>query len=120
MGFFANLFGFNPLEIFSDLFFSNVSQNVTGTRQDLLEDRDHTEMREDTVYQRGVEDMRKAGLNPYTIGANPSPSSSSSVGENMINNRIQMLGYILDLKNLNARNREITNNAIANVLKILK
>lgn len=42
--------------------------------------RDETWMREDSQYQRLVEDMKKAGLNPYWLLANGtgSPVSSSS------------------------------------------
>lgn len=85
-----------------------------------LADREHTEMREDTVYQRGVEDMRKSGLNPYTIGANPSPSSSSSVGADTITNKLELLGYILNLDKLTDRNVQTANGILGNILGFLK
>lgn len=89
-------------------------------RQQYLEDRQHQEMREDTAYQRGVEDMRKAGLNPYTIGANPAPSSSSSVGENSIQSKLSVLGFILNLKNLDLKNRQVANQEINTILRVMK
>lgn len=91
-----------------------------NSRQQYLEDREHTEQREDSAYQRAVSDMRKAGLNPYTVGSSPSPSSSSSVGEHTIQSKLSMLGYILDLKNLDIKNRQVTNQAIGNVIKMIK
>lgn len=88
-----------------------------SARDQFLADREHQEMREDTAYQRGVADMEKAGLNPYTIGANPAPSSASSVGGDTLTNKLQVLGFMLDLKNLDAKNRQITNNLITGLLK---
>lgn len=97
------------------------SRDILNTaRDELLADRDHTEMREDTAYQRAVKDMKEAGLNPYTIGAQSAPSSASSVGSDMVSNKLQILGYILDLKNLDAKNRKITNDSITNVLSVFK
>lgn len=94
------------------------AQNIAqSARDEYLADREHQEMREDTAYQRGVADMEKAGLNPYTIGANPAPSSASSVGADTLTNKLQVLGFILDLKNLDAKNRQITNNLITGLLK---
>lgn len=81
-----------------------------------LDDRAHTEMREDTAYQRSVEDMRKAGLNPYTIGASPAASTPSQAGSLSIASKVQVLGYLLDLKNLDAKNRQITNNTLTSLL----
>lgn len=104
----------------TDLSLANQASQILGeARTQYEEDRAHTEMREDTAYQRAVADMRKAGLNPYTIGASPAASSASNVGADIITNKIQILGYLLDLKNLDAKNRKITNDAIGNVLGIL-
>lgn len=91
---------------------------MNNSRAEYLEDRAHTEEREDSAYQRAVADMRKAGLNPYTVGANPAPSSASSVGENSIMTKLQVLGYILDLQNLDTKNRSVTNQLIGNVLRV--
>ena len=97
------------------------AQSILGeARNEYLADREHTEAREDSAYQRAVSDMRKAGLNPYTVGSNPAPSSASSVGSNVISNKLQVLGYILDLKNLDAKNRKITNDTIGSILNALK
>lgn len=93
---------------------------LSDSRKEYLEDRAHSEMREDTAYQRAVEDMRKAGLNPYTIGSTPANSSASQVGAQTIASKLQVLGYILDLKNLDLKNRKITNDTITSILKILK
>ena len=103
----------NIIEDYGQSILGYVSNNA---REEFLEDRAHTEMREDTAYQRGVEDMRKAGLNPYTIGANPSPSSSSSVGENSIMTQLQIVGSLLDIQNLSVRNKSLINNIIGTAL----
>lgn len=113
---FSSTFG----NILSFLQGSGILQFGSGNRKEFLEDREHTEMREDTAYQRGVEDMRKAGLNPYTIGSNPAPSSVSTVGQNSVTNRLQMLGYILDMQNLSLKNKKLTNDLIGDVLGFLK
>lgn len=89
-------------------------------RQEYLDDRAHTEAREDSAYQRAVADMQKAGLNPFTVGSNPASSSSSTVGEKSITNRLQILGYLLDLKNLDIKNKQVANQQINTVLNGLK
>lgn len=92
------------------------SDILNSSRQEFLEDRAHTEMREDTAYQRAVADMRSAGLNPYTIGASSAPSSSSSVGSDSVTTKLQTLGYILEMKNLSIKNRQVTNQMIGKLL----
>lgn len=109
---------FNPLSLIGGYLISSL---FTGnSRNSYLADREHTEQREDTAYQRGVKDMQAAGLNPYTIGANPSPSSSSSVGAQSVAADLQTLGYILDMQNLSLKNKKITNDLITSVLGSLK
>lgn len=92
---------------------------TNDSRQQFEDDRAHTEMREDTAYQRAVSDMRKAGLNPYTVGASPAAASASKVGENNIANKVQMLGYLLDLKNLDFKNKQLANSVIGNLIKVV-
>ncbi len=41
--------------------------------------RKETQEREDTAYQRAVEDMRKAGINPNLIGINPANSGGGII-----------------------------------------
>jgi len=93
-----------------------LGQVANDSQAQYLEDREHTEMREDTAYQRAVEDMRKAGLNPYTVGASPAASSSSKVGESNISNKIALLGYLLDLKNLDFQNKALVNKTITSLV----
>lgn len=114
-------FGFrNDYDTEIDTVTSSLFNQVNSqARDEFLADREHTEQREDTSYQRAVSDMRSAGLNPYTISAAPVNSSASSVGENTIQSKLQMLGYVLDLSNLDAKNRSITNNLIGNILKAI-
>lgn len=47
-------------------------QKELWEREDAI--RKETQEREDTAYQRAVEDMRRAGINPNLIGVNPSAS----------------------------------------------
>lgn len=54
-------------------------------REDAI--RKETQEREDTAYQRAVEDMRKAGINPNLVGINPANSGGgiiSATGQNLI------------------------------------
>ncbi len=85
-----------------------------------LADREHTEAREDSAYQRAVADMRSAGLNPYTVGSSPASSSVSNVGSQTISHKLDMLGYILDLKNLSNKNVNTANNILGNILGFIK
>lgn len=91
----------------------------SNNREEYLEDRAHTEEREDTAFQRQVQDMQKAGLSPYTISASPVNSSASSVGSNSVMSKLQMLGYMLDLKNLDLKNKGIINNLIGGIIRAL-
>ena len=99
----------------------NIFHPVTANAQSTyLSDREHNEEREDTAYQRGVADMRAAGLNPYTIGANPAPSSSSNANAGALGYQLQVLGSMLDIANLSIKNRKVTNDLIGDILGFFK
>lgn len=54
-------------------------------REDAI--RKETQEREDTAYQRAVEDMRKAGINPNLVGVSPAGSGggiTQATGQNLI------------------------------------
>lgn len=93
-----------------------LTETVNNARTEYLEDREHTEMREDTAYQRAVADMRAAGLNPYTIGSTPASSSASSVGENTLMTKLQAVGYVLDMKNIDINNKRLANGILGTIL----
>ena len=62
-------------------------------REDAI--RKETQQREDTAYQRAVEDMRKAGINPNLVGVNPANSGGgiiSATGKSLIST--EMSGII--------------------------
>lgn len=88
------------------------SQNIPSIkelweREDAI--RKETQEREDTAYQRAVEDMRKAGINPNLVGVNPANSGGgiiSATGQNLINT--EMSGII------NTAIAEINNTVKAN------
>ncbi len=53
--------------------------------------RKETQAREDTAYQRAVEDMRKAGINPNLVGINPAASGggiTQAGGQSTINTEL--------------------------------
>ncbi len=63
----------------------NPSIKELWEREDAI--RKETQEREDTAYQRAVEDMRKAGINPNLIGVNPANSGGgiiSATGQNIV------------------------------------
>lgn len=69
----------------------NTQETETPSIKELWEREDairkETQEREDTAYQRAVEDMRKAGVNPNLVGVNPASSGSgiiSATGQNLI------------------------------------
>lgn len=62
---------FNITKYYEDL------QNKIWEREDTI--RKETQEREDTAYQRAVEDMRKAGINPNLVGINPANSGGGIV-----------------------------------------
>lgn len=60
----------------------SIKTNIIEPSKEIMQDqwqredtiRKETQEREDTAYQRAVEDMRKAGINPNLIGINPASS----------------------------------------------
>ena len=98
---------------------TNNYQRVLGdAREQALEDRAHTEMREDTAYQRAVADMKAAGLNPLALGGvNPAASSPSSANIDSFNAKLDMLGYVLNLRNVNMSNTQKANQMLGDLLK---
>ena len=98
---------------------SNDYQSILGdSRQQALEDRVHTEMREDTAYQRAVADMKAAGLNPLALGGvNPAASSPSTANMDSYQAKLDMLGYVLNLRNVNMSNTEKANRMLGDLLE---
>ena len=85
----------------------SLDENPANTQSDLQElwDREdsirkETQEREDTAYQRAVEDMRKAGINPELLGVSPASSGGGitsatrkdySVFNTLLNNQYELL-----------------------------
>lgn len=75
------------------------TNNETPSIRELWEREDEirkeTQTREDNAYQRAVEDMRKAGINPNLVGVNPASSGGGIIqatGQNLIST--EMSGII--------------------------
>lgn len=69
----------------------NTQENNIPSLEEIWEREDtirkETQKREDTAYQRAIEDMRKAGINPNLVGVNPANSGGgiiSETGQNLI------------------------------------
>lgn len=86
----------NPVQLYDSLVNEQVAMNQ------LQMDR------EDSSYQRMVEDMRKAGLNPWTGVASGGSSSSSytSPHSSALGGLLDILGYNVD--RTNKRNKQFT------------
>lgn len=93
-----------------DNFFENLvnptSSNQKFNAQESQKQRDFEEYMSNTAYQRAVEDMKRAGLNPYlvysaggTSGAStPSGASASNTGgstSNLIGNAVMLASALL-------------------------
>lgn len=87
--------------------------NIEGLFQGLVDEQNRLNTlqmeREDTAYQRMVEDMRKAGLNPWTGISSGGLSSSSVVASNKsaLDTLIQVLSY--NEKNADNENKTLLN-----------
>ena len=97
---------YEPVENSSDTSLS-LDENPANTQSDLYElweredsIRKETQEREDTAYQRAVEDMRKAGINPELLGVSPASSGGGitsatrkdySVYTSLLNNQYELL-----------------------------
>ena len=69
----------------------NTQETNTQSIKELWEREDairkETQQREDTAYQRAVEDMRKAGINPNLVGVNQANSGGgiiNATGQNLL------------------------------------
>lgn len=92
---------------------NNTVNNETPSIQDIWaredEIRKEIQAREDTAYQRAVEDMRKAGINPNLVGINPASSGGGIIqasGQSTINTE---LNNIVE-ETLNKINNEVKMN----------
>lgn len=89
---------------------NSVINSVTGaglTGQQIAQN-EYTAGREDSQYQRLVEDLRKAGLNPAMLfghGAQPASSASASPSSNgaSFSNMLELAALEAQIKNLNSQ-----------------
>lgn len=90
-------------------------------REDAI--RKETQEREDTAYQRAIEDMRKAGINPNLVGISPAGSGGgiiSATGQNLIST--EMSGAIQEAIaqiNNTVKADENQKDRISNIIKTL-
>lgn len=90
-------------------------------REDAI--RKETQEREDTAYQRAVEDMRKAGINPNLVGVSPAGSGggiSQATGQSLITS--EMSGIIQEaITNINntVKADENQKDRISDIIKTL-
>lgn len=80
-------------------------------REDAI--RKETQEREDTAWQRGVEDMRKAGINPNLINASPAESGGGITQASQMNTGViseDMSGAVKELQQLLEQNFKGTEN----------
>lgn len=73
--------------------------------------------REDSAYQRMVEDMQKAGLNPWTgVSSGGSPTSSVNPSMDSLTGLIQVLGSWIDKNEASVRGLQGSTQAAENVI----
>ena len=83
-------------------------ESGAGLTQQQIEENAYTAQREDTFWQRGTEDMQKAGVNPallYGKGVQPtaSPASSASASAGgSLSNMLELLALPLQLRQIRA------------------
>lgn len=95
---------------------ANFGQNLAFQRESQEIQNEFSERMSNTSYQRGISDLRKAGLNPIlaaTAGAGAStPTGASASGGSTLPNIGSKITTALQAKNLSAQTRAITAEAI--------
>lgn len=83
--------GTNNISAMDWIAWAEQEQAKQWAREDEI--RQHVEEREDSAWQRGVEDMRKAGINVNLVGASPAASGggiNQATGQNLTGATTQM------------------------------
>ncbi|QXN75023.1 DNA pilot protein [Microvirus mar9] len=73
----------SPIDAYSNFYNAKATEdNYNFNMQEAQKNRDFQERMSNSAYQRAVQDMRKAGLNPYAVygGASAASSPAGAVG----------------------------------------
>lgn len=80
----------------------------------------HIEEREDSAYQRMAEDMKKAGLNPWTgVSSGGSTSSQNNAVSDALNGLIGMLDYNLQATKYDNQYKKGVSDSTLSWLKVI-